>query len=138
MALDGTGRPPARGTRRRELSDKFWAGSRYFTNRAIEHIDGIRNRPAINSRKRLTAFGNPRSDHWVANKTADAVDFGLVSDSHAATRLAKRFGWSGSGTFPSFGTFVAENKQNGKLYRIQIIWTTHGTGPHLHFGVKRI
>lgn len=138
MALAGKGRPAPRGTRRRARSDKFWAGSRWFTNRAIEHIDGIRNRSAINSRKRLTPFGNPGSDHFVGNRTADAVDFNLVNDSHAATRLAKRFGWEGRGTFPSFGTFVARNRQNGKLYRIQIIWTTHGTGPHLHFGVKKV
>jgi hypothetical protein len=137
MALAGTGRPAPRGTARRRRSDKFWAGSRYFTNLAIEHIDGIRDRPAINSRKRLTTLGNPASDHFVGNVTADAVDFNLVNDQRAATRLAKRFGWRGAGEFPSFGTFTATNPR-GRKYRIQIIWTTHGTGPHLHFGVKRI
>ena len=114
----------------------MWAGSRYYTNRAIEHIDAIRDRPRINSRKRLTAFGNPASDHWVANRTADAVDFNLSSDQRAATRLARAFGWDGRGEFPSFGTFTV--RRNGRAYRIQIIWTTHGTGPHLHVGVKRL
>ena len=57
--IAGTGRPPKRNTRRRRRSNATWAGSRFFTNRAIEHIDRIRNRPSITSRKRLTAFGNP-------------------------------------------------------------------------------
>lgn len=138
MALDGTGRPPRRGTRRRARSDRFWAGSRYFTNRAIEHIDAIKDpNPAVTSRKRLTAFGNPSSDHWVANVTADAVDFGLVNDQRAATRVAKALGWAGTGEFPSFGRFWRKHPTNGQWYRIQIIWTTHGTGPHLHVGVRR-
>lgn len=134
--IAGTGRPPKRGTRRRRRSDRMWAGSRYFTNRAIEHIDAIRDRPAVTSRKRLTAFGNPSSDHWIANRTADAVDFALNSDQRAATRLAKAVGWTGRGEFTSFGSFTVGH--GGRSYRIQIIWTTHGTGPHLHLGVRRL
>ena len=137
--IAGTGRPPARGTKRRARSDRMWGGSRDDTNRAIEHIDAIREpNPAVTSRKRLTAFGNPSSDHWVANRTADAVDFGLNSDQRAATRLAHALGWDGKGEFPSFGSFTVKHRPSGQWYRIQIIWTTHGTGPHLHCGVKRV
>ena len=134
--IAGTGRPPKRSTRRRRRSNARWAGSRFFTNRAIEHIDRIRNRPTITSRKRLTAFGNPQSDHWIRNRTADAVDFALVNDHAAATSLARRLGWDGGGTFPDFGTWTTT--RDGATYHHQLIAGTHGTGPHLHYGVRRV
>ena len=112
--IAGTGRPPKRNTRRRRRSNATWAGSRFFTNRAIEHIDRIRNRPTITSRKRLTAFGNPKSDHWIRNRTADAVDFALVNDHAAGTSLARRLGWDGGGTFPT----SALGPQHGTARRI--------------------
>ena len=134
MAVAGTGRPAPRGSGRRARSDKMWGGSRYYTNRAIEFIDSIKSpNPGIASRKRVSPFGNRGSDHFVGNIRADAVDFRLANDQQAATRLAKRFHWTGKGPFPSFATW--RTRHNGKVYQHQLIWTTHGTGPHLHYGV---
>jgi hypothetical protein len=115
----------------------MWGGSRYFTNRAIEFIDSVRSpNPRITSRKRLTAFGNPGSDHWVANRQADAVDFGLVSDHEAKNELAQRFHFPGHGAVPDFATWTT--KHDGHTYRHQVIAGTHGTGPHLHYGCRRV
>jgi hypothetical protein len=120
----------------------MWGGSRFYTNRAIEFIDSIRSpNPAINSRKRFATFGNPGSDLHVSQIRADAVDFNLVEDHDAATKLARHFGWRGSGTFPDYGTFTTQRKvwPLGRVhtFRHQIIAGTHGTGPHLHHGVER-
>lgn len=134
--IAGTGRPAKRNTRRRRLSNRMWGGSRFYTNRAIEFVDQIRGRPRITSRKRFELFGNPGSDHFIGNRNADAVDFALVDDHDAATRLAKHLGWGGAGPFPDFATWTTT--RNGQRFQHQAIAGTHGTGPHLHYGVHRI
>lgn len=135
--ITGTGRPAKRNSRRRKLSNRRWGGSRFFTNRAIEHVDKIRSRPRITSRKRWGLFGNPGSDHFIGNRNADAVDFALIDDHAAATSLARHLGWRGKqAEFPDFGTWTST--RNGRRYQHQLIAGTHGTGPHLHYGVHRI
>lgn len=135
--ITGKGRPAQRGTKRRRISNHMWGGSRFYTNRAIEFIDKVRSpNPVITSRKRFQIFGNSRSDHSVKNLRADAVDFDLIEDHDAATKLAKHLGWGGTGQIPDFSTWTTERK--GKRYQHQVIAKDHGTGPHLHYGLHRI
>lgn len=135
--ISGTGRPARRNSRRRRLSNRMWGGSRFFTNRAIEHVDKIRSRPRITSRKRVSPFGNARSDHYVGNWAADAVDFALIDDHDAATSLARHLGWRGTQpTFPDYATWTST--RDGKRFQHQLIAGDHGTGPHLHYGVHRV
>jgi hypothetical protein len=115
---------------RHRNTDHLWGGSRAVTNEVIRIVDG---RVGISSRKRDETYGNPDSDHHVSQKSADAVDF-LTGENYALAReIAQRLGGSWSGDYDSFII-----QRNGKLYRVQIIAGTHGTGPHLHVGVRRV
>lgn len=113
-----------------KLSGRRWGGSRQVTNEIIRIVDG---RAPITSRKRWELFGNPGSDHYRGNKSADAVDFGIDSAFWLAEEIARKLGGSWDGDYDSF-TVVRGNKQ----FRVQLIAGTHGTGPHLHTGVARI
>jgi hypothetical protein len=132
-AVDGTGWPPPRRTTRRKLSNAMWGGSRFYTNRAIEAVS--RSIP-ITSRKRRSPFGNPRSDHYILNTGADAVDRGVGNSRSNAVKVARATGHPDPENVRDFGTWVT--RRNGKAYQHQLIWSTHGTGPHLHYGVHRI
>lgn len=123
-----------RSKRRRALHavqwDWAWAGSRGVTNEVIRIVNG---RAPITSRKRWELFNNPSSDHYMLNRTADAVDFGTASNYELANEIARKLGGSWSGDYDSF---IITRK--GKQFRVQIIAGTHGTGPHLHVGVRRV
>jgi len=95
----------------------------------------------VTSRKRWATFGNPSSDHYFGNRDADAADGGtfanndrlgseikaaLTNDPEASVRGFSEFGISRSHT--------GEREE----YRVQIITEQHGTGPHIHIGVKRV
>lgn len=133
MALDGKGWPPRRGTRRRKLSNAMWGGSRFYTNRAIEAVSAS---VPITSRKRRFSFGNRGSDHFFLNLRADAVDRGITNSRASAVRVAKATGHPDPENVKDFGTWVT--KRNRKSFEHQLIWSTHGTGPHLHYGVHRV
>jgi lysozyme len=113
--------------------DALWGGSRYFTNRAIEFVGA---RADVTSRKRVATFGNPGSDHHVSQLTADAVDFGIAEAHTLADELAAHLG--GPSDIVDYQRFNVRNPQNGGLYRLQLIAGTHGTGPHLHLGARRV
>lgn len=130
-----TTRPPRRGTRRRRISNRLWGGSRFLTNRVIEYVNSQTSKAPVTSRKRWELFGNPGSDHYRGNRSADAVDFGIANATWLRDAISHRFG--GPKTLPDFGTFIAKD-QKGRSYRVQVISGTHGTGPHLHVGVKRL
>lgn len=102
----------------------------------ILHAHGI----PVTSRKRWQLFGNPSSDHWLGNKDADAVDGATFSEnnelgSEIATALRNR-----KTTMTSFYEFTIERSHTGsaETYRVQIITEEHGTGEHIHIGVKRV
>jgi hypothetical protein len=62
------------------------------------------------------------------------VDFGTGNNHALKNEISKKLG--GPSNLPDYGTFLI--KRNGRTYRVQGIAGTHGTGPHLHFGVKRV
>jgi hypothetical protein len=112
-------------------SNRLWGGSRAVTNEIIRIVDG---RAPVTSRKRTATFGNPGSDHHVSQRTADAVDFGIAEAYSLARDIAARLGVAGGWT-GDYDSLTIE--RNGRSYRVQMIAGTHGTGPHLHCGVRR-
>lgn len=102
----------------------------------VLHAAGV----PVTSRKRWATFGNPSSDHWMGNKDADAVDGGTFSPndelgSAIVTALKNR-----KTAMSGFAEFTIARSHTGseETYRIQVITEPHGTGPHVHSGVKRV
>ena len=130
--------------RRDRYRDKRWGGCRGLTNRIIDiAVDVTKPRGVpkrawriylVSSRKRWALFGNPGSDHYRGNRTADAVDFRLVNDSVTRDKIMRRLGVTEK--ILDYGNYVAEH--NGRRFRVQPIAQQHGTGPHLHVGVKAL
>jgi hypothetical protein len=110
--------------------DWAWGGSRGVTDEVVRIVG---ERAPITSRKRTATFGNPGSDHHVSQVSADAVDFGIANAHWLKNEISRRLG--GPSTLADFGNFFITRK--GRRYRVQIIAGTHGTGPHLHVGVRR-
>ena len=110
---------------------KLWGGARAVTNEIIRIVG---SRAAVTSRKRVETFGNPDSDHHVSQKYADAVDFGIENAHDLKNEVSRKLG--GPDRLSDYGAFLV--KRNGRTYRVQAIAGTHGTGPHLHFGVRRV
>lgn len=115
----------------RARGDQRWGGSRYWTNRVIDIVNG---RHSVSSRKRWATFGNPGSDHHRSQKLADAVDFRTAENHALKNEISRKLG--GPDSLPDYGSFHVS--RNGRTYRVQIIAGTHGTGPHLHVGVRRV
>jgi hypothetical protein len=94
----------------------------------------------ITSRKRWNPFGNRSSDHFLGNRDADAADGATHADnnqlgSEVASALKNRkTQMRGSVEF----TITRKHTGSEETYRVQIITEEHGTGPHIHNGVKRI
>ena len=114
---------------RRHVAKK-WGGCRLVTERIIDIVDG---RAKVTSRKRWELFGNPSSDHYRGNKLADAVDFG-TADNHALKNEISQ-GLGGPSQLADYQSFYIS--MDGMRFRVQAIAGTHGTGPHLHYGVAR-
>ena len=91
-------------------------------------------RAPVTSRKRVATLGNPGSDHHVSQLTADAVDFGISNARGLADEISRRLG--GPHDVVDFQHFIV--RRNGRDFRVQIIAGPHGTGPHLHVGVRRV
>lgn len=108
---------------------RAWGGCRGVTNEIIRIVG---NDAPVGSRKRTATYGNPRSDHHVSQIWADAIDFRIANAYSLAKRIARELGGEWSGDYDSF--YIT---RNGKRFRVQIIAGTHGTGPHLHVGVRR-
>ena len=115
--------------------DAQWGGSRGVTNEVIRIVDG---RARVTSRKRSArhplSLANPGSDHSAGNALADAVDFGIAEAHGLKHEISRRLG--GPATLEDFHSFTT--RRGGHAYRVQIIAGTHGTGPHLHVGVRRV
>ena len=112
-----------------------WGGSRAVTNEVIRIVDG---RARVTSRKRAAgdplSIANPSSDHSGQNTTADAVDFGIAEAHWLKDEISRKLG--GPTTLTDYGSFNV--RRNSRAYRVQLIAATHGTGPHLHVGVRRV
>jgi hypothetical protein len=109
----------------------LWGGSRQVTNEVVRIVAG---RAPITSRKRWETFGNPMSDHYMGNETADAVDFGIAEAHWLKNEISRKLG--GPSLLADYGSFAI--RRNGRTFRVQMIAGTHGTGPHLHVGVRRL
>lgn len=115
----------------KEKGNARWAHCRGVTNEVIGIVGG---RARVTSRKRWEIFGNPGSDHYRGNKTADAVDFGIAEAHSLKNEISRKLG--GPAILPDYGSFITT--RDGRQFRVQIIAGKHGTGPHLHVGVKRV
>lgn len=119
---------------RHSASTQF-GGSRAVTDEVVRIVGG---RAPVTSRKRPAnhplSIGNPSSDHSGQNTLADAVDFGIAEAHSLKNEISRKLG--GPAQLADFGSFVT--RRNGHSYRVQIIAGNHGTGPHLHVGVKRV
>lgn len=125
-------------TFRRKLSGRLWGGSRAITNEVIAIVGG---RASVTSRKRVETFGNPDSDHHISQLVADAVDFGIAEAHALKDEISSRLG--GPWHLADYGSFHVTRKvglfrRRTRTFRVQIIAGTHGTGPHLHVGVRRV
>lgn len=110
-----------------------WGGCRGVTDEVIRFVARVRPGARVTSRKRWATFGNPGSDHHMLQLNADAVDFGVVNDYALGRLIARHLGGTWSRDYESFLI-----RYDGRRYRVQIIAGTHGTGPHLHVGVRRV
>lgn len=86
------------------------------------------------SGKRRETFGNPGSDHFFLNIWAFAKDWATSNNQSAAQKV--RATLTPGQIHHDYEEFYFE--RYGHTYRGQIIASTHGTGPHLHIGIKRI
>lgn len=113
------------------VASNLWGGSRAVTN---EIVGIVGSRAVVTSRKRTQTFGNPGSDHHVSQRNADAVDFAIADAHWLKDEVSRKMG--GPAQLPDYAAFQV--RRNGHTYRVQGIAGTHGTGPHLHFGVRRV
>lgn len=116
--------PPASG-------EGPWDGTESVA-REIEALVHKKRGNVTGSQKRTATFGNPGSDHHVSQTNAFAIDFLLANDYEMAYAIAAHFGVEWAGDYSNF--YIT---RGGKRFRIQIIAGTHGTGPHLHVGIRR-
>lgn len=88
------------------------------------------------SAKRWATYGNPGSDHWRGNLTAYAEDYGTANNHELADKIGRKLGIVKKGEHvQDYRAYYI--RRGGKRFRVQIIAATHGTGPHLHVGVRR-
>jgi len=113
-----------------------WAGSESVA-REIEALVTKKRGDVTGSQKRAASdplsIANPGSDHNAANTTAYAIDFLLANDYEMASMIAAHFDVDWAGDYSDF--YVV---RGGHTFRIQIIAGQHGTGPHLHVGIRRV
>lgn len=86
-----------------------------------------------NSAKRDETYGNPSSDHYVGNLTASARDFPTASNYTLLNQIANAV----------VGRNVSDYEnvyfeRAGHTFRFQGIAANHGTGPHLHIGIRYV
>lgn len=86
------------------------------------------------SGKRTATYGNPGSDHHVSQTLASARDFGTANNYALRNRIMRRLGVTSA--IRDYGSYYI--KRGGHTFRVQPIAGTHGTGPHLHIGIRRI
>jgi hypothetical protein len=119
--------------RRRRWRDPSWAHCRGLTNRIIDIAADIRFPNAkygsvrkrawrlaiVASRKRWATFGNPASDHYKGNQTADAVDFRYFRKRIRYARMRQIMRRLGVENAQDYGNYTVEH--NGRLFRVQPI-----------------
>ena len=125
--------PPSWGGGRQIIRDEVWP---------IVDAAGI----SPTSGKRRESFGNLASDHFWLNLKAFAKDYATTNNFALAQKIRSKL--DPGGVHHDYESFIIERRvkprflkrfRRAKLhrYRVQIIAGTHGTGPHLHIGIKR-
>lgn len=112
--------PPSWGGGKRIMRKEVWA---------VVKAAGIRP----TSGKRSATFGNPSSDHFIGNVYAFAKDYATSNNQSLAQKIRSKL--TPGKAHHDYESFYFT--RDGKRYRGQIIAATHGTGPHLHVGIKR-
>lgn len=108
-----------------------WGGCRAVTDNEVVPVLNRHGIP-ITSRKRTETYGNPTSDHHVSQTMADAVDGGAANAFGVGDEIGGELGVG------NVDDYVNEYfTYNGVRFRVQIIAATHGTGPHIHTGIRR-
>lgn len=107
-----------------------WGGADDILRREADPV-ALRYGFRPNSKKRTQSYGNPGSDHHTSQTTASARDYPTSNNHTLKNAIAREI----------VGRNVAdyENvyfKRAGRTYRLQAIASTHGTGPHLHCGIR--
>lgn len=129
--------PRKRRKRRRSRKRRYgsgrglWGGSKSIVKHEVIPVLKRHGIP-ITSKKRWATYGNPSSDHWRGNLTAYAVDGGTANNHALADKIGKRLG---VGDVTDYESYIIV--RGGRKFRVQIIAGTHGTGPHIHIGVRR-
>lgn len=121
----------------REVRKRAWGGSKWIVAREVRPIvkrHGIRR----TSGKRSETFGNPSSDHFVGNPFSYAEDYATANNQALAQEIRSKLDGGRHRDYESF--YIKRRHRTGKAetYRVQIIAATHGTGPHLHVGIRRV
>lgn len=112
--------PPAWGGGKQIIREEVWP---------IVQAAGI----TPTSGKRRETFGNPGSDHFIGNAYAFAKDYATGSNFRLAQKIRTKLDGGLHVDYQSFNIV-----RRGHTYRVQIIAGTHGTGPHLHVGIRRV
>jgi hypothetical protein len=109
-----------------------WEGTKSVA-REVEALVTRERGNVTGSQKRWEEYGNPDSDHHMSQENAYAIDFHLANDYAMAELIARHFNATWSGDYDEFIVV-----RGGRSFRIQIIAGTHGTGPHLHVGIRAL
>lgn len=109
-----------------------WEGTESVAREIEAVVERLRGE-CSGSEKRWETYGNPGSDHHMSQTDAYAIDFYLANDYTAAEAIARHFKAEWAGDYDNFTV-----ERGGNWFRIQLIAGTHGTGPHLHAGIRRV
>lgn len=107
-----------------------WGGSRSIIDQEVIPFVQSRTGAPVTSTKR--SWGSWGSDHNVVQVLAYAADFGVGEAHGLADDLGRHLGIGPIVDYASYYIF-----RSGRRFRVQIIAGTHGTGPHLHVGIRR-
>lgn len=109
-----------------------WAGGKRIINQEVKPLVPY----AVTSAKRRETFGNPSSDHFVLNLFSFAKDFATGNNYALAQKIKRELTGDPRASYRDGESFLI--RRFGYTYRVQIIAGTHGTGPHLHVGIRRV
>lgn len=142
LAVDARGkvrRTGGAGGGGRVNAGQGWGGSQGVANTAKRLA--ARMGVPVTSQKRSLADtvrvgSSTTSDHYVGNRTAFAVDFGVSGrrGEALARSIARAYGIPMS----NLGTFNGSNiRVDGRTYRVQLLWRVPGHFQHVHVGIRR-
>lgn len=112
-----------------------WGGCKSIIDNEVIPV-GRRWKIPVTSKKRSQTYGNPDSDHYIGNELAYAVDFATDSNYAFGMAIGRSLGIPYNGKQDDYKSFYINRA--GHQYRVQVICSTHGTGPHTHLGLRRV